>query len=347
MDTAGRKSDIAVGKRKLGELMEAEPYNFHFFQMVRLLEKLFPERKPVGIFTSPQDEVVRFTATPTLQFPASELGEYVHQDNLPSSLEVHFLGLNVVNGPMPRSYTEILLERKRSKDHATLEFFDLFNHRIASLFYRAWTKYRFFIAYEKSQGAEDEITQRLYDLIGMGTPHLRGSLEVPDETCIYYAGLLAQQTRTVEGLRQILQDYFGVQVEIRQFTGSWVRLPPEQRTILRDGVSLTECLGIGTVVGGEVWEQEGTMTVRLGPMPLSQYRQFLPGAQGMKLLESWLRFFSRRSFDFVVQLILARDEVPQTNLASSPQRGGRLGYESWLKIKPMQRDPDETTYLVT
>ncbi|WP_414633381.1 type VI secretion system baseplate subunit TssG [Acidisarcina polymorpha] len=326
--------------------MQAEPRSFRFFQMVRLLERMHPERKPMGIFVTPADEVVRFTAPPALAFPASELGWYKPQEDKPASLEVNFLGLNVINGPMPRSYTETLLERQRGKDRATLEFFDLFNHRIVSLFYRAWTRYRFFIAYEKAQGGEDEITQRLYDLVGLGTPGLRGRMTMPEESSIYYSGLLSNQIRSVDGLKQILEDYFGVRVEIRQFTGSWVPLPEEQQTVLRDGESMAECLGIATVVGNEVWDQEGTMTVRLGPMPLARYREFLPGSRGQAELQDWLKFYSRRAFQFVVQLILERDEVPQIPLKAGPVTSSRLGYESWLKIKPMGRDPDETTYLI-
>ena len=346
MATASGQSGTDVSTSKLNELMRAEPFSFSFFQMVRLLEKLHPERKPVGIFTSPGDEVVRFTTAPGFTFPASELGPFIPREGAPASLEVNFLGLNVVNGPMPHSYTEVLLERQRSKDRATLEFFDLFNHRVVSLFYRAWSRYRFFIAYEKAQGGEDEITQRLYDLIGLGTAGLRGRMAIPDENMIYYAGLLGNQIRSVEGLRQILEDYFGVRVEIRQFTGSWVRLSEDQRTILHDGESISECLGMGTVIGDEVWDQEGAMTVRLGPMPLAKYREFLPGSRGQAELKSWLSFYSRRAFDFIVQLVLERNEVPRTTIKAGREPGSRLGFESWLKVKSMQRDPDETTYLV-
>ena len=56
------------------------------------------------------------------------------------------------------------------------EFFDIFNHRIISLFYRGWKKYRFYIAYEQSQGDDDLVTSSLYDLLGMGTAGLRGRM---------------------------------------------------------------------------------------------------------------------------------------------------------------------------
>jgi type VI secretion system protein ImpH len=351
MASASRQSggDVVNPDRahdRLQQLMKDEPYSFRFFQMVRLLGRLYPERKPVGIFATPSDELVRFSAMPSLTFPASEIQSYAPQDEEPGRLDVNFMGLNVVNGPMPRSYTAALLERKRAKDRASLEFFDIFNHRIISLFYRAWKRYRFFIAYEMTGQGDDEITQRLYDVVGLGTPGLRNRMAIPDEAAIYYAGIVGNQIRSAEGLKQVLGHYFGVPVEIRQFTGGWERLPDAQQTFLRESASFSESLGVGTVVGDEVWNQQGAMTVRLGPMRLEQYRQFLPGARGQMELESWLAFYSRREFDFVVQLVLDREEVPHTVLLNERENSARLGYESWLKVKPFHRDPDETTYVL-
>ena len=344
MASANGQPSRDVARERLLLLMKEEPYSFRFFQMVRLMGRLYPDRRPVGIFATPSDELVRFSALPSLTFPASEIQSYASQHEEPDRLEVNFIGLNVVNGPMPRSYTAALLERKRAKDKATIEFFDIFNHRIVSLFYRAWKKYRFFIAYESSAKDDDEITQRLYDIVGLGTPHLRNRMAIPDEAAIYYAGIVSNQVRSAEGLKQVLEHYFRVPVKIRQFTGAWERLPASQQTFLREAGSYSECLGMGTVVGDEVWNQQGAMTVRLGPMPLERYRQFLPGERGQKELESWLMFYSRRQFDFVVQLVLAREEVPDTVLLT--EQSPRLGYESWLKVKPFHRDPDETTYVL-
>ena len=142
-------------------------------------------------------------------------------------------------------------------------------------------------------------------------------MAIPDESTIHYSGLLSREVRSVEGLRQILESYFGVRVEIRQFTGSWVPLPREQRTALNDSESAAECLGMGMVLGHEVWDQEGTMTVRLGPMSLDRYRDFLPGSRGQAELSAWLHFYSRRAFDFVVQLMLERAEVPPVALETA------------------------------
>ena len=48
------------------KMLENEPYRVHFFQAVRLMERLYPERNPVGLFVTPDSEVVRFSSVPTL-----------------------------------------------------------------------------------------------------------------------------------------------------------------------------------------------------------------------------------------------------------------------------------------
>ena len=352
MATKSRTTDDSLAKTappghaQLQQKMHAEPYRFRFFQAMRLLEAMHPERRPVGGFSPPAEEVARFSARPTLTFPASEVQDLRSGEGQPTTLEVNFLGLNTVNGPMPRANTALLLERQRGRDGATAEFHDIFNHRMISLFYRAWKRYRFFLAAESTRDEGDAVADRLYDLVGLGSPGLRGRQAIPDEATIFYAGLLSRQVRSADGLEQILAAYFGVRVEVRQFTGTWERLSPDQQTHLREGSTFAESLGRGTIVGDEVWIQEAALTVRLGPMRLERYQQFLPGGEGQRELESWLHFYSRKAFSFVVQLVLEREEVPRVELAQKKEERKRLGYESWLKVKPLERDPDETTYVL-
>jgi type VI secretion system protein ImpH len=346
MATTNRQPAGDLAGDRLFEKLRTEPHQFRFFQMVRLLEKMHRSSRPVGHFVPPAEEVVRFASPPSPNFPASEIQSYAERKQRPERMEVNFMGLNAVNGPMPAVYAAELSERERQKDRATLDFFDIFNHRFVSLFYRAWKKYRHHIAYESSGTGDDEITRCLFDLVGLGTPGLRNRMAVADEAAVYYAGILGKSVRSVEGLRQIVEDYFQVPAEISQFTGRWERLPPAQQTVLNETSSFSECLGQGTVAGDEVWNQQGALTVRLGPMSFGRYRQFLPGAEGQRELHAWLRFYARGEFDFIVQLVLDRDEVPQTILPEQREPSPRLGYESWLKTRPFTRDADETTYVL-
>ena len=325
-------------------MLEREPYSFRFFQAVRLLERLYPERNPVGLFVSPASEAVAFSSVPSLSFPASEIQELRIEKDGQATLRVNFMGLSAATGALPHPYTEYLLERIRAKDHGPGDFFDVFNRRIIALFYRAWQKYRFYIAYERTGATDDVISAKLLDLIRLGTGGLTHRMEIEDEAGLYYAGLLSQRRPTAQGLKQLLEDYFDVPVSVEQFTGTWSRLPAANQTFLRDSGAFCERLGMGTIVGDEVWDQHGTVTVRLGPMSFERYQQFLPGARASCELRAWLRLYANREFDFIVQLVLEREETPGMKLGEDGAGAPRLGLVSWLKNRPLQHDPDEATY---
>src|SRR5208283_4580840 len=135
---------------------------------------------------------------------------------------INFMGMTGPSGVLPLYYTELIVERLRQKDRAMLAFLDIFNHRMISLFYQAWEKYRFAIAYER--GERDRFSHHLMDLIGIGTTDLADRLNVHDDSLLYYSGLLALRPRSAVSLQRIIEDYFDVQVEIEQFTGAWFRL---------------------------------------------------------------------------------------------------------------------------
>jgi type VI secretion system protein ImpH len=339
-------ADLKIDARfePVREMLEQEPYCFQFFQAVRLLERLYPERKPVGLFVSPLSEVVQFSSVPTLSFPASEIQDYQRSKDGPPKLFVNFMGLSAAVGVLPHAYTEFLLERVRAKDRGPGEFFDIFNHRMISLFYRGWQKYRFYIAYERTGANDDVISARLLDLVGLGTPTLMRRMEIADDACLFYAGLLSERRPTAQGLKQLIEDYFDVPVEVEQFTGTWRRLPPQNRTYLRDAGMFCEMLGLGTIVGDEAFDQHGAVTLRLGPLSYERYCEFLPGAPAHKELGAWLRIYANREFDFIIRLVLEREEVPRMQLGEGGTAASRLGLVSWVKNKSLDRDPDEATY---
>ena len=47
---------------QLRDLLENDPCSVHFFQAVQLLERIYPDREPVGFFVKPAAEIARFGA---------------------------------------------------------------------------------------------------------------------------------------------------------------------------------------------------------------------------------------------------------------------------------------------
>ena len=339
MATASRQIDPTLERSALQEALEEEPFRFQFFQAVRLLERLAPERHSVGRFFHPSSEVVRFTARPSLSFPASEVHSIDFPENKPPRMMVNFMGLTGPQGVLPLCYTELILSRLQNRDTALSEFFDIFNHRIISLFYQAWEKYHFTVAYERD--GQDQISRHLLDLVGLGTTGLQKRLEpeIRDDALLYYSGLLAQRPASAVGLEQLLSDYFEVPVEIEQFCGIWRKLDRASQTCLEEGNRLYETLGLGAVVGDEVWDQQSIVRLRIGPLSLELYLEFLPTGAAHKPLQSLVRLYSVDEKDFEVLLMLKRDETPSAELGGLGMTAPQLGWVTWMKSVPIGRDP--------
>jgi type VI secretion system protein ImpH len=338
------KSNEQLAFSSLRRMLEEEPFRVHFFQAVRVLQKMDTDRKPVGYFVTPQGETIRFSARTSLAFPPSEIFDLKQMENGQMNMTVEFMGLCSAISVMPSTYTEFLLARARQKDHAMEDFLNIFNHRMISLFYRGWEKYRFFIEYEKSR--EDKLSIRLLDLLGLGTEGLRDRGGVPDHAYLNYVALLARHVRSAASLQQILEDYFGVNVLIQQFAGAWRKLSIENQTCFSGLGGASERLGIGVVAGDEVWDHHGRIRISLGPMRFEQYLNFLPGKDAYHELVAWLKFYSNGSYETEVQLVLAREDAPPCELGSQGETCPQLGLVSWLKTRPLDRDPSDATYLV-
>ena len=342
MATTSRASDTPV-KTIADDIvarLREEPFCFDFFQAVRLLERMRPDLMPVGNFARPADEVVQFRAHPTLSFPASEIQSLQEAERGQQAMAVNFMGLTGPNGCLPLYYTELILGRIQARDYTLRDFFDLFHHRIISLFYRAWQKYRFQFSLER--GESDAVSHYLLDIVGLGTQGLPERQVMPDESLLYYSGLLAQQPRSATSLRLLLSDYFQAPVEIEQFVGAWYGLEQSAQCCFDQGPVDSRQLGLGAVVGDEIWEPQARVRIVIGPLPLSRYLDFLPTGTAFAPLRAITRLFSGDEIDFELQLILDRSETPHCELGAEGDSAPQLGFLSWAKSKPVDRDPADT-----
>ncbi len=344
MASPGRRSDSPVDLSEIEARLRDEPYRFEFFQAIRLLERLLPDRKPLGRFTHPDEEVARLGAHPSLSFPASEIQSMDWPQDKPPSLAVNFMGTTGCQGPLPHFYTTLILGRLKAGDKTLRDFLDLFHHRMLSFFYQAWEKYRFAVSYER--GERDRFSHHLLDLIGLGTPGLQDRLAVPDDAFLYFAGILGQRPHSAGALECLLNDYFEVPVEVVQLLGGWFQLDESSECCLGERETPSEQLGKGAVVGNEVWNQQARARVRLGPLTLDQYLDFLPNGSAYEPLRALLRFWTNGEIDFEVQLILKRDEVPSCELGAEGKELPQLGWVTWMKSKPLGRDPEDTIFYV-
>ncbi len=268
-----------------------------------------------------------------------------------------FMGLTGPGGALPRHYTSLLIERIREKDHALRDFLDLFHHRVISLFYRAWQKYRFPIARERAAHAgpdaasddEDLFTQCLYALIGLGTPAVRRRMEFDDDAFLFYAGQFARHPRSAVSLKCILEDYFEMPVEVIQFQGQWLYLDPGDQSSLpcpQWPEGLNAQLGNGAIAGRRVWDVQGKFRVRFGPLSYAKFSRFAPTGDVLRPLCQMIRSYVGGQFDFDVQPVLAAAEVPRCRLGGdgSEADAARLGWNTWIRSRRFERDACDAVF---
>ena len=343
---------MATSKRRahgsVADYLFSAPHVFDFFQAVRLLEGISAEKNiykpewkqyPVGYDHTQQREIVHFRVDPALKSPEGDIAKLTspvldqHKNRLnPAEMSVTFMGLTGSSGALPMHYSEEILVQNRRKNYALRDFFDMFNHRAISFYYRGWEKYHVQYTFEskRRQGENnDPLTLMLKNIAGIPPNHAIKPLR--HDHLLYYAGFLANERKSALNLEMMLSDYFQIFVKIQPFIGHWNKLPPEECTRMPSKKQLGHYreLGRNTILGKRVWYSQGKFRVILGPLTQEELKQFLPGKKGLKVLKAMIRSYVGEEFNFDIQLTSHPHAVPDCELSSinPPQ----LGYFTWLK----------------
>ncbi len=309
-------------------LLEAKAARMDFFQVLRLIENARPDLPRIGTSLRPRDDAVRFGQDPAMTFQPTMLGQFTRADGAARArLAVNFFGLLGANGALPLHLTEYARDRLRhGGDGTLLAFLDVFHHRMLSLFYRARASAEPSISLDRADG--DRFSTFVGSLFGIGAPSLQGRDAIGDFAKLHFAGLLANKSRPASGLVTILRAYFGQQVEVEQFVGHWMRLPPEvvSRLGAPDGSSR---IGQSCVLGSRVWDCQNKFRIVIGPLDYAAYRRFLPGGASMRALTAWVHTYAGMALEWDVRLLLKKEEVPPMRLGGATP----LGWSTWVGSK--------------
>ncbi len=304
-----------------------EFYSFSFFMAVHVLEYLFPDKKPLGKTLTPGEEVVRFSVKPGLAFPPSDISNLKQVDEeRPVDMNVAFMGLIGPSGVLPYWYNELALERIRQKDFSLTAFLDIFHHRLISLFYLAWKKNRWPVNY--MPGAKDKLSSYLLSIIGLGTPGLAGRIGLPEESLIFYSGLLSRAVPSVVAIESTVEYFAGAMTGVDQFIDRVISFDPEDQTQL--GLANGQ-LGMNAVCGSCAWENQTKFRINLGPMEYARFVRFLPTGKMLRPIFSLVRYMVGIEYEFEVRLILKRGDVPLCTVGMETPTSPRLGWSTWVK----------------
>ncbi|NUU01334.1 type VI secretion system baseplate subunit TssG [Herbaspirillum robiniae] len=350
------------------ERLFAAPHRFQFFQAVRMIELWFrrngvPHERAVSDFLRfanrtalgfPASEIERIEAFPADQADQADGATVAGMERALSSgrmkyvcLTPTFMGFLGGSGALPAHYTErIARHQLEQRDDGPRAFLDAFSTRSLALFYQAWSKYR--LAFQYEAGRRDKFLPLLLSLSGLGFRSLRERLQevdgrgVRDESLGHFAGALRHRPASAFYMQRVLGEYFSVPLQIEQFVGSWYNVPPEHQTMLG---STNSALGTA-MAGARVWQRDLRMRLRIGPLPMRDFEQFLPGAKASQALSRMLGMFSGSALEYEIQLVLRAEDVRGLGLAAD-RDGGRLGWDSFISTAPETRDRADICYEIS
>ncbi|MGI9282652.1 MAG: type VI secretion system baseplate subunit TssG [Endozoicomonas sp.] len=350
-------------KESLFQQLKSNPQQFDFFQAVRMLELISQTERakeesfasqPVAELAPPHRELVRFTASHSFGFAASDITrlKLKEQESVqdPSSrhqwsMEVTFMGLIGSQGVLPHHVGETVLKELKMRNRGLRDFLDIFHHRTLSLFYRAWRKYQLPANFERNKlesleresltPENDAYSLALKSLAGLGTDKVQNRTTVPDDIVAGLGGLLGRTTPTASALKSCILHHFGLKASIEQFIGDWYQIPGDLQTQLPGKTNrfqgVNNVLGQNMVLGAQSWQIQSRFRVVLEPMSYRQYMTIMPGTRKLDSMKALIRMMAGAELDFDIFIQVREKELPPLQLGQRENYYPMLGLNSRLQ----------------
>lgn len=325
----------------------AAPESMDFFELLRRLER--PGVR-FGRSGGPSREPARLGQRARLAFATRDIAGFVPgTDTTPAKVDVEVLGLLGPEGAMPLHITRWIMGRMSERwflsagsdaasDTTFLDFCNLLQHRLIGLYWRAWADARPEVQIEHGPGGR---VQALVEaLAGVALPGTKpkGAADGQSRLKMRHATSLGRQVYSVERLTDYLRDVVEAPVSLVEFVGTWTTIPPRLQSRL--GRAYAD-LGRSAVAGGRSFQRQTLVELRIGPLSLARFTDFLADPALTGRLRHAIRHAMGREMEFNLRLVLARDQVPDARLGRC-----QLGRTAWLSPKRKTDADDLRLYRV-
>ncbi|MGK0309740.1 MAG: type VI secretion system protein ImpH [Lentimonas sp.] len=321
------------------EVICDHPVGFDFFRLMSLLE--VREGQPLGTTSSPKYERFRLAQEISLNFPPSSIASADYdEDHDRINVIIRCLGMLGANGVLPTVLTEYIERRVRSKRDKTLyAFINLLQHRLFTLFYRAWALNQPCIDY--AWGDASRQRNRIAALAGVHDLHEEHACRIEPRAFMYYCGIFSAYTANRDDLIAFLEDYFKVPFKLIEFVGNWLVISKEDRAQL-GRVSNTTTLGVNLVLGERIWNAHLRYRLHIGPVDHDDFLRFLPNHPSFyKLRDSLLKYVGSQ-YDCTLSMTLRAESVPSISLGKK----SFLGWNTWLGKRQQTTDANNFAILI-
>lgn len=314
----------AANRNPTGDLTDRlfeQPWEFELHQAIRLLDRLLGRNTRIC-----------FQGDASLEFPAAEIADISRLGFFDEvSVRVRTQALVGALGVLPHWYSELVLERLKSHDSSLAGFFDLFVNRLVRLEYEACAAVTPALIFERERwkGDPSQFTELLRAALGI----VDAAILPIDERDLHACGALAaRRPVSARVLEQILEERLAVPVTIRELTGGWYPVPPENRVHLGGPPGGSGTLGETAVLGDAVLVPPAAITVEIGPLSVERAGAFCREgfASDWARCRHLIAFLLGEALDFVVDLLVDSSETPGCVLGEDEPSATHLGVNMWL-----------------
>lgn len=288
-----------------------QPQRFDFIQVIRLL-------RAMG-----QGEHLRLSAEPMPDGAAGEV-QRLERRGPEHLIRLGLEALSGARGVIPDYLYEELLASLHRENQALQQFLDIFNHRYYQLRGGELEKGNLLLRDERERrdaASRVRLPQRdcLTRLAALPN-HGAG-----DTSLLRYSVLLGLKVSSLRGLRQLLCDYFELEIHVSVASSSRHRLPASSLTRLGGAQASNNHLGQGLLLGRHGTLHFHRLEVRVEPRDHREFVTLRSDPGFARRLRELVQAYLRDTTDLKLYLHVKRAFISPPVLSARPERAVRLG----------------------
>jgi len=325
-------------------------YQYDFYQAVDLVESFYPNRQQLSNTLlskasdeplEPAKETVRFIVKPDFSFQTSQIKDLYQKDDEPAVMQVPFLGLIGPSGVLPDWYHQLayrldFAHTAAGHDYpsAMTAFFNLFHHRLITLFYLGWKKHQ--LCKQYLPDGSDEYSKFFLFLSGFSPKALKDQ-NIPFNPLIFLSGLISGHSSSANTLKTVLSYITRIKVHIEQFIPRFFTIHLDDQTKIGHSYNT---LGHSAFCGSQAWENQTKFRVMFKPDNFHTLKKLLPLNKNglLQLIFSMIRLLVEPSYEFDIQIDILIEKLPicylgtpkSVELSNEKETQSYLGWNSVL-----------------
>jgi type VI secretion system protein ImpH len=299
---------------------------FEFVQVIRLLRQISLSKK-IDYYPDPM--------------PVGDNAEVVSIENASQKVKVT-VGLEALSGcrGIIPDYIYHELLRSLHEDSPSLQsFLDVFNQRYFELLSNGLTA-RNALLREEQEAVLGKTLTRLSQKTALSQLYAlpNSLLDKTDSSFLRFSFLLGLKTRSLQGLNQLLCEYFKLEVESTVIRSMTYRMPEQSLSRLGVGrFSRNNQLGGGLLLGKQGTQLYQALEIRIQPTSRKEYLSLLMNSHFATTFRQLVSAYLREVVDVKIYLFVKRAYI-DAPIISSSNLGFRLGEANCLSPERKQNE---------